>query len=112
MDEHGLMLNCGQVGEVVTRGPNVIAGYENNPSANEAAFTNGWFRTGDRGYLDSDGYLFLAGRLKEIINRGGEKISPPEIDEALLEHPAVAQAVAFAIPHPPLGADVGVAVLL
>jgi thioesterase domain-containing protein len=90
----------------------VTAGYENNPKANESAFTNGWFRTGDQGHLDEDGYLFLTGRLKELINRGGEKISPREIDEALLDHPAVAQAVAFAVPHERLGEEVAAAVVL
>ncbi len=99
-------------GEVVIRGANVTAGYVNDPSANESAFVRGWFRTGDQGYLDAGGYLTLTGRLKEIINRGGEKISLREIDEALLEHPAVSQAVAFAIPDARLGEDVGVAVVL
>ena len=93
-------------------GPTVVDGYENNPSANEAAFTAGWFRTGDEGMLDEDGYLFLTGRLKEQINRGGEKISPIEIDEVMLGHPAVAEAVAFAIPHDKLGEEVGAAVVL
>jgi acetyltransferase-like isoleucine patch superfamily enzyme/acyl carrier protein len=97
---------------VVIRGTNVTAGYEANPSANQTAFTNGWFRTGDQGYFDADGYLFLKGRLKEIINRGGEKIAPREIDEVLLQHPAVAQAVAFAVPHQTLGEDVAGAVVL
>ena len=98
-------------GEVCIRGENVTAGYADNPEANAAAFTNGWFRTGDQGYLDEDGYLFLTGRIKELINRGGEKIAPREIDEVLLEHPGVLQAVAFAVPHPRLGEDVGVAVV-
>ena len=98
--------------EVVLRGPNVTVGYEGNPDANVSAFTNGWFRTGDQGYLDAEGYLFLTGRLKELINRGGEKISPREIDEALLSHPAVAQAVAFAVPHSTLGEAVAAAVVL
>ena len=80
-------------------GENVTAGYENNPKANGEAFVNGWFRTGDQGVIDDDGYLTLTGRLKEIINRGGEKISPREVDEALMDHPAVLQAVTFAMPH-------------
>jgi acyl carrier protein len=105
-------LPAGTCGEVAIRGPNVTPGYENNPEANETAFAGGWFRTGDQGYVDEEGYLFLTGRLKEIINRGGEKLSPREIDEALLDHPAVAQALAFAIPHPTLGEDVGAAVVL
>ena len=89
------------------RGATVVDGYENNPAANEAAFTAGWFRTGDEGMLDDEGYLFLTGRLKEQINRGGEKISPLEIDEVLLRHPAIAEAVTFAIPHDKLGEEVG-----
>jgi acyl carrier protein len=111
MDEMGRLLAAGQPGEIVIRGPNVTAGYENNPTANAAAFTNGWFRTGDQGYLDPEGYLFVTGRIKELINRGGEKIAPREIDEALLNHPAVRQAVAFAIPHPTLGEDLAAAVV-
>jgi acyl-CoA synthetase (AMP-forming)/AMP-acid ligase II/acyl carrier protein len=111
-DGDGALLPSGQPGEVMIRGPNVTPGYENSAPANRASFTNGWFRTGDQGYLDDDGYLFLTGRLKEVINRGGEKVSPREIDEALLEHPAVAQAVAFAVPHPTLGEDIAAAVVL
>ncbi|MGH8717332.1 MAG: AMP-binding protein [Burkholderiales bacterium] len=112
MDARGAWLGQGQIGEVVIRGANVTPGYENNAPANQASFTDGWFRTGDQGYLDADGYLFLTGRLKEIINRGGEKISPREVDEALLEHPAIAQAVAFSLPHPTLGEDIAAAVVL
>jgi acyl-CoA synthetase (AMP-forming)/AMP-acid ligase II len=112
MDEAGRLLNRGETGEVVIRGENVTAAYENNPKANDEAFVNGWFRTGDQGVIDPDGYLTLTGRLKEIINRGGEKISPREVDEALMDHPAVLQAVAFAVPHPMLGEDVGAAVVL
>ena len=100
------------VGEICIRGENVISGYENNPSANTTSFINGWLRTGDLGFLDEDGYLFIQGRLKELINRAGEKISPREIDEVLLQHPAVSQAVAFAISHPSLGEDVAAAVVL
>jgi len=112
MDEKGRLLDRGEVGEVVIRGENVTAGYEGNPKANGEAFVDGWFRTGDQGVIDVDGYLTLTGRLKEIINRGGEKISPREVDEALMDHPAVLQAVAFAVPHPMLGEDVGAAVVL
>jgi oxalate---CoA ligase len=112
MDEAGQLLSRGETGEVVIRGENVTAAYENNPKANGEAFVNGWFRTGDQGVIDADGYLTLTGRLKEIINRGGEKISPREVDEALMDHPAVLQAVAFAVPHPMLGEDVGAAVVL
>jgi oxalate---CoA ligase len=112
MDAAGRLLKPGQTGEVVIQGLNVTSGYENNPAANAECFTNGWFRTGDQGYLDEDGYLFLTGRLKEIINRGGEKIAPREIDERLLEHPGVAQAIAFAVPHTSLGQDIAAAVIL
>lgn len=110
-DDHGALVPPGQIGEVVIRGVNVTPGYEHDTSANRASFAGGWFHTGDLGRLDEDGYLFLTGRLKEIINRGGEKISPREIDEALLEHPAVAEAIAFARPHPTLGEDVVAAVV-
>ena len=96
----------------MSKGPNVTEGYANNPTANATAFTNGWFRTVDQGTMDSEGYLYLTGRLKEIINRGGEKISPREVDEVLLDHPAVAQAVTFALPHDKLGEEVAAAVVL
>ena len=112
MDEGGSFLSPGARGEIVIRGPNVTGGYQKNPEANRTAFTDGWFRTGDQGYVDADGYLFLTGRLKEIINRGGEKISPSEVDEVILGHPAVLQAVTFAVPHRTLGEDVAAAVVL
>jgi len=112
MDDTGNLLDATRTGEVVIKGGNVTSGYENNPSANESSFTHGWFRTGDQGYLDKDGYLYLTGRLKEIINRGGEKVSPREVDEVLLQHPAVAQAVAFGMPHERLGEEVAAAVVL
>ena len=112
MGEDGALLPAGEIGEIVIRGDNVTAGYENNPKANAEAFVNGWFRTGDQGMKDADGYLSLTGRLKEIINRGGEKISPREVDEVLMDHPAVAQVVCFAIPHPKLGEEVGAVVVL
>lgn len=112
MDEAGNLLPTGAQGEVVVRGPNVTRGYHNNPEANAAAFTNGWFRTGDRGVLDSDSYLTLIGRIKELINRGGEKISPLEVDAALLQHPAVAEAASFAAPDPKYGEEVHAAVVL
>ena len=112
MDETGNFLPKGQIGEIVIRGDNVTHGYGNNPDANKKAFTNGWFRTGDQGLLDVDNYLFIDGRLKEIINRGGEKVSPREVDEALFEHPAVAQVVTFAVPHETLGEDVAAVVIL
>jgi acyl-CoA synthetase (AMP-forming)/AMP-acid ligase II/acyl carrier protein len=112
MDEAGQLLERGALGEIVVRGPAVTRGYENNSEANAAAFHRGWFRTGDQGRFDEDGYLFITGRLKEIVNRGGEKISPREVDETLLEHPAVLQAVAYAVPHPTLGEDLAAAVVL
>jgi acyl-CoA synthetase (AMP-forming)/AMP-acid ligase II/acyl carrier protein len=112
MNEQGHLLPAGEIAEIVVRGPNLTPGYESNPAANQAGFTKGWFRTGDQGYLDAEGYLFLTGRIKELINRGGEKISPREIDEVLLDHPAVAQAVAFAIPDKRLGEEVAAAVVL
>lgn len=112
MDAAGNHLAQGQRGEVVIQGPNVVREYENNPEANAKSFTNGWFRTGDQGYLDEDSYLILTGRIKELINRGGEKIAPREIDEVLLAHPAVAEAVAFGVPHPTWGEEVAAAVVL
>jgi acyl-CoA synthetase (AMP-forming)/AMP-acid ligase II len=112
MDAAGNHLAGGQRGEVVIQGPNVVREYENNPEANAKSFTNGWFRTGDQGYLDEDSYLVLTGRIKELINRGGEKIAPREIDEVLLAHPAVAEAVAFGVPHPTWGEEVAAAVVL
>jgi acyl-CoA synthetase (AMP-forming)/AMP-acid ligase II len=112
MGEEGALLPPGTVGEVVIRGPNVTEGYENNPEANAKAFTQGWFHTGDQGTLDESGYLRLTGRLKELINRGGEKISPLEVDTVLMDHPAVQQVVTFAMPHPKLGEEVAAAVVL
>ena len=110
-EERGCLLADGEIGEVVIRGANVTSGYENNDAANRAAFADGWFRTGDQGRLDDQGYLWLTGRLKEIINRGGEKISPLEVDEILMKHPAVDQAVTFAVPHAALGEEVAVAIV-
>jgi acyl-CoA synthetase (AMP-forming)/AMP-acid ligase II len=112
MDAAGRICPHGDRGEVVIQGPNVIRGYESNPEANVASFVNGWFRTGDRGYLDADGYLWLIARIKELINRGGEKISPREIDEVLLAHPAVAEAVCFGVPHGTWGEEVAATVVL
>jgi acyl-CoA synthetase (AMP-forming)/AMP-acid ligase II len=112
MDGNGRPMPANEPGEVCIKGRNVITGYENNPEANATAFFDGWFRTGDRGVLDGDGYLTLVGRLKEMINRGGEKISPREIDEVLLTHPAVAEAVCFAVSHKTWGEEVAAAVVL
>jgi len=112
MDTEGNLLSQGDTGEIVIRGDNVTAGYQNNDEANATGFTGGWFRTGDQGMLDDEGYLTITGRLKEIINRGGEKISPREIDEVLLDHSDIAQVVTFAMPHDKLGEDVAAAVVL
>jgi acyl-CoA synthetase (AMP-forming)/AMP-acid ligase II len=112
MDEGDALLPGGQTGQVVVRGASVMAGYDGDPTATEAAFAGDWFKTGDLGFFDDDGYLFLAGRIREIINRGGEKIAPQEVDDVLLEHPAVAEAVTFGVPHVTLGEDVASAVVL
>ena len=112
LDGRGRAVHASEPGEIAVRGPTVIAGYESDPDANRASFTRGWFRTGDRGYFDADGYLFITGRIEETINRGGESISPQEIDAVLLEHPAIAQAMTCAVPHPRLGEDIAAAVVL
>jgi acyl-CoA synthetase (AMP-forming)/AMP-acid ligase II len=113
MGPGGALLPHGETGEIVIRGENVTAGYANNPKANDEAFVNGWFRTGDQGVFDvEDGYLRITGRLKEIINRGGEKVAPREVDDVLMDHPAVAQVVTFAMPHALLGEEVAAAVVL
>lgn len=106
------LLPQGAIGEIVIRGENVTSGYKNNPKANAASFVDGWFRTGDQGAMDEMGYLSLTGRLKEIINRGGEKISPLEVDEVLMDHPAIQQVVTFAMPHKSLGEEVAAAAVL
>lgn len=112
MDDDGALLSPDAQGEVVIKGKSVIDAYANNPEANAKSFTDGWFRTGDQGVLDAAGYLSLVGRLKEMINRGGEKIAPREIDDVLLQHPAVAEAVAFGVPHSGWGEEVAAAVVL
>ena len=112
MDEEGRILPPGARGEVVIQGPNVMRGYENNSEANATSFTDGWFRTGDEGIIDSEDYLTLVGRLKELINYNGEKVSPREIDEVLLAHSSVAEAVAFGVPHPIHGEEPCAAVVL
>ena len=108
----GEFVAAGETGEIVIRGPNVSAGYESNPKANEEAYVDGWFRTGDQGVMDEEGFVSITGRLKEIINRGGEKISPREIDEILLDHVSVAQVVVFGAPHKRLGEEVAAMVVL
>jgi acyl-CoA synthetase (AMP-forming)/AMP-acid ligase II len=112
MDEAGRLLKSGSVGEIVIRGPNITPGYENNPQANAENFTKGWFRTGDQGIIDEDGYLTITGRLKEIINQGGEKISPREVDDVIMDHPSVQQVATFPMPHPKLGEQVAAAIVL
>jgi acyl-CoA synthetase (AMP-forming)/AMP-acid ligase II len=112
LDADGNELEPGDVGEVCVRGANVTRGYHNNAAANAAAFTNGWFRTGDYGTRDADGYVTLVGRLKELINRGGEKISPVEVDDALMAHPGVKEAVSFAVPDEKYGEAVAAALVL
>ena len=112
MDKEGRHLGMNERGEIAIQGANVFRGYENNPEANARAFVEGWFRTGDQGYLDSDCYLHLTGRIKDIIIRGGENIAPHEVDEVLLRHPAVAAAVTFGCAHPTLGEEVAAAVVL
>ncbi|MHC2318386.1 acyl-CoA synthetase (AMP-forming)/AMP-acid ligase II/thioesterase domain-containing protein/acyl carrier protein [Bradyrhizobium diazoefficiens] len=110
--ENGHPLPAGEQGEIWIRGPTVTSGYLDAPELNQAGFVEGWFRTGDIGSLDEDGFLSLHGRLSELINRGGEKIAPAEIEAALLRHPAIAEAAAFSIPHPRLGEDVAAAIVL
>ncbi len=112
LDLDGNEIRAGERGEVAIQGPSVFKGYENNPEANAHAFVNGWFRTGDQGLLDHDGYLHLTGRIKDLIIRGGENVSPREVDEVLLRHPAVAEACTFGAPHPTLGEEVEAAVVL
>lgn len=112
VDDRWERIGAGASGEIVIRGLNVTLGYERSPAANAASFRDGWFRTGDQGFLDDDAYLHLTGRIREIINRGGEKVSPYEVEEVLLLHPAVAQGVAFAVPHPVLQEEVAAAVVL
>ena len=112
LDTDGRLLPSGERGEIALRGPTVTRGYDNDPAATQQAFRNGWFRTGDLGYLDDEGYLFLVGRIKDVINRGGQKVAPGEVEDALLTHPDVVEAAAFAIPHVRLGADIAAAVVL
>jgi acyl-CoA synthetase (AMP-forming)/AMP-acid ligase II len=112
MDEGGALLGRGQTGQVVVKGTAVTAGYDGDPGATKAAFAGDWFKTGDVGHFDDDGYLFLTSRVREMINRGGEKVTPQEVEAVLLQHPAVAEAVTFAVPHPTLGEDVASAIVL
>jgi len=112
MDEKDKILNQGEIGEICIKGDNVTLGYDNNPEANKNSFTNGWFRTGDQGYFDQNGYLKISGRLKEIINKGGEKISPLEVDNVLMDHPLIEQAVCFGYEDKMLGEDIAAAIIV
>ena len=112
MDNNNKILNQGEEGEVCIKGENVTSGYENNPDANKNSFSDGWFRTGDQGYFDKDGYLKISGRLKEIINKGGEKISPLEVDNILMDHPNIEQAVCFGYEDKMLGEDIATAIII
>jgi acyl-CoA synthetase (AMP-forming)/AMP-acid ligase II/acyl carrier protein len=112
LDADGRRLASGRRGEIALRGPTITRGYDNNAAATREAFRDGWFRTGDLGYLDEEGYLFIVGRIKEVINRGGQKVAPGEVEEALLSHPDVVEAAVFSVPHTRLGADVAAAVVL
>jgi acyl-CoA synthetase (AMP-forming)/AMP-acid ligase II/thioesterase domain-containing protein/acyl carrier protein len=113
LDEKGFMMQKGEreIGEIAVRGPQVFGGYENEPASSGAARSDGWFRTGDLGYVDEDGYLFLAGRVKEMINRGGQKVSPAEVEGVLMSHPSVRDAAVFGITHPRLGESVSAVVV-
>ncbi|GKX34269.1 MAG: AMP-dependent synthetase [Rhizobiaceae bacterium MnEN-MB40S] len=111
IDDAGRLLGNGETGEIVIAGENIHAGYVGAPEANRTAFVDGWFRTGDQGRLDEDGCLTITGRLKEIINRGGEKIAPLELDNILLRHPDIVEAIAFAAPHAQLGEDIAAAIV-
>ncbi|SRR5579871_14091 len=111
MDAQGNLLASPQLGEVVVRGETVFGGYHNDPESNPSVFAHGWFHTGDLGHFDADGYLYIDGRLKEIVNRGGEKISAREVEEVLLDHPGVAEAAAFPMPDAQLGQVVGAVIV-
>ena len=112
MDDSDKILNQGETGEVCIKGNNVTLGYDNNPEANKKSFSNGWFRTGDQGYFDQDGFLKISGRLKEIINKGGEKISPLEVDNILMDHPLIEQAVCFGYEDKMLGEEIAAAIIV
>ena len=112
MGANNHILESGKIGEIVIRGDNVTKGYRNNSKANKDSFVDGWFRTGDQGFFDSEGFLQLTGRIKEIINKGGEKISPLEIDDAIMRHESVFQGITFPIVHNKLGEEVAAAIVL
>ena len=112
MNDKNEKLAQGEIGEICIKGDNVTNGYENNPEANKQSFVNDWFRTGDEGFFDKDGYLKISGRLKEIINKGGEKISPLEVDNILMDFPPIDQALCFGYKDKMLGEDIAVAIKL
>jgi acyl-CoA synthetase (AMP-forming)/AMP-acid ligase II len=115
LGDNGVVLDRGiadKMGEILVRGTGVFDGYESNPEADAAAFIDGWYRTGDLGRWDEDGYLIVCGRVKEVINRGGQKISPIEVEDALLRHPGIAEVACFAVPHPTLGEDIAAAIVV
>jgi len=112
LDGEGRRLSSGERGEIALRGPTITRGYDNDAAATAAAFRDGWFRTGDLGYVDAEGYLFIVGRIKDVIDRGGQKVAPAEVEEALLSHPDVVEAAVFSVPHSRLGSDVAAAVVL
>ena len=112
VDDNFKKLKADQVGEILIKGKSILKKYIASKDINRNAFINGWFRTGDLGYLDKDGYLYISGRIKEIINRGGEKISPKEVDEVFTSNKKVNKAVSFAVKHPKLGEDIALAVVL
>ena len=106
------ILKNGEIGEICIKGENVTSGYENNSEANEVSFVNGWFKTGDEGFFDNEGYLKISGRIKEIINKGGEKISPLEVDNVLMFHPLIEQVVCFGFKDKMLGEDIAAAIVI
>ena len=112
MNDNNEKLPEGELGDICIKGDNVTNGYENNPEANKQSFVNDWFRTGDEGFFDEDGYLKISGRLKEIINKGGEKISPLEVDNILMDFPPIDQALCFGYKDKMLGEDIAVAIKL
>ena len=112
MNNKNKVLKNGEIGEICIKGENVTSGYENNSEANEASFVNGWFKTGDEGFFDNEGYLKISGRIKEIINKGGEKISPLEVDNVLMFHPLIEQVVCFGFKDKMLGEDIAAAIVI
>ena len=112
VDNNFKNLKPNEEGEILIKGKSILKKYIASQEINKGSFVNGWFRTGDLGYFDKDGYLFISGRIKEIINRGGEKISPKEVDEVFSSYKKVNKAVSFSVKHPKLGEDIALAVVL